>query len=118
MKRFLVVTALVMFFTLAHAQTPVIHLPKAEDVFTIAVHPVFPEMPHYFTPESMQQALPRFKPGQAEIKVGARRFWQSGVIVLKNKEVLFWSTCRKNFIHIATPTGQASFIIGDGKDDL
>src|SRR5262249_34899410 len=42
----------------------------------------------YFTPESLREALPNFKPGEAEMKAfGARRVWESGVIVLNNKEV-------------------------------
>ena len=106
-------------------------LPKSEDIFSIAINPI-PSFPapvqpgldtnellkmRYFTPESLREALPRFKPGEAEIKVGARRVWESGVIVLNNKEVVFWTTCRKNFIYVLTPSGHVSFIIGDGKDD-
>ena len=96
-------------------------LPKSEDIFTIAINPI-PSGPastaRYFTPESLHEALPNFKRGEAEIKPGARRVWESGVIVLNNREVLFWTTCRKNFIHVLTPNGHVSFIIGDGKDDL
>ena len=96
-------------------------LPKSEDIFTIAVNPSpsgTASTPRYFTPESLREALPNFKPGEAEIKAGARRVWESGVIVLNNKEVLFWTTCRKNFIHVLTPNEHLSFIIGDGKDNL
>ena len=103
-------------------------LPKSEDIFTIAVNPV-PSFPagtsanefvkmRFFTPESLREALPNFSPGEAEIKFGDRRIWESGVIVLNNKKVLFWTTCRKNFIYVLTPNGHVSFIIGDGKDDL
>jgi len=72
----------------------------------------------YFTAESFREALPSFKPGDAEIKAGDRGIWESGVIVLNNKQVLFWTTCRKNFIHVLTANGYTSFIIEDGKDDL
>jgi len=103
-------------------------LPKSEDIFTITVNPV-PSFPagtsanefvkmRLFTPESLREALPNFRPGEAEMKVWDRRIWESGVIVLNNKKVLFWTTCRKNFIHVLTPSGHVSFIIGDGKDDL
>ena len=102
-----------------HAEKPQkITLPTTDAIFTIAIQPQHPEQPIYFTSESLFKALPHFKPGEAEIKVGAKHFWQSGVIVLGNKQVLFWTTCRKNFIHIRTATGQSSFIIGDGKDTL
>lgn len=94
-------------------------LPNPAEVFAIACHPSHPkELTPYFTSDSLLKALPEFRPGKAEIKVGAKRYWQSGVIVLTNKTVLFWSTCRTNFIHIATADGTASFIRGDGKDDL
>lgn len=91
-------------------------LPKSEEIFTIAINPV-PDA-RYFTPESLRDALPAFRPGKPEIKVGARRIWQSGVIVLKDKNVLFWTTCRRNFVYVLTPNGSVSFIIGDGKDDM
>ena len=107
-------------------------LPKSEDIFTIAINPIprFPTPAHpemdsnqllemqSFTPESLRDALPKFRPGQPEIKAGARRIWESGVIVLNDKKVLFWTTCRKNFIQVLTRNGPVSFIIGDGKDDL
>jgi hypothetical protein len=120
MRQLLLATSCLVFSTLAYAEAvPTRALPKADEIFTIAVYPYRSDVPKpYFTPESLLQALPQFRPGEAEIKVGARRFWQQGVIVLRSKEVLFWTTCRKNFIHILTPTGYVSFIIGDGKDDL
>ena len=63
-------------------------LPKSEDIFTIAINPI-PLGPastaRYFTPESLREALPNFKRGEAEIKPGARRVWESGVIVLNNR---------------------------------
>jgi hypothetical protein len=107
-------------------------LPKPEDIYTIAINPILslpaPAQPgldsnqllrmRYFSPESLREALPNFKPGEAEIKNGARRVWESGVIVLNDREVLFWTTCRTNFIHVLTPNGPVSFIMGDGKDDL
>jgi hypothetical protein len=95
-----------------------IALPDSSDIFSIAVEPQHPEFPLYFTALTLRDALPKLKPGTAQIKAGARHIWQSGVIVLKNKEVLFWTTCRNNFLHIRTPTGVNSYIIGDGKDDL
>jgi len=96
----------------------VMSLPKIEDVFVIASSPLFAGKRPYFTPESLLKALPQMRLGEAELKAGARRVWQSGVIVLKDKKVLFWTSCRSNFIHILTDSGSTSFIIGDGRDDL
>jgi hypothetical protein len=93
-------------------------LPKASKVFAIACHPQPKAITPYFTSDSLLKALPGFRRGEAEIKVGDKRIWQSGVIVLTDKSVMFWSTCRTNFIYIATPEGTISFIRGDGKDDL
>lgn len=107
--------------TAGSESTPVNSLPKPEDIFTIAINPIpsFPGQVHYFTADSLREALPSFRPGEAEIKAfGERRIWESGVIVLKDKKVFFWTTCRKNFIHVLTPIGHVSFIIGNGKDDL
>ena len=93
-------------------------LPKPEEVLVIAVHPSPTIETPYFTPNSLLEALPHFRPGEPKIKVGARRAWQSGVIVLKNKDVLFWRTAHDNFIVIDIKTGQQSFIIGEGNVDL
>jgi len=120
MKYVLLAVAIMISLSLVHAEvTTPVSLPKPEDVFTIATVPASPNGPRqYFTAESLYKALPDFRHGEAEIMVGVKRYWQSGVIVLKNKEVLFWTTCRKNFIHITTTHGHVSFIIGDGKDDI
>ena len=99
-------------------EEPGLSFPSPDQVFTIATFPYPEKSKPYFTPESLLRALPSFRPGKAEIKVGAKRWWQSGVIVLKNKDVLFWQTCRSNFIYIMTPSGHKSFILGDGKDNL
>jgi len=122
MKYGIVMCLLLLVLSLSGTESkPMKALPKSEDIFTIAINPI-PSGPastsRYFTPESLREALPNFRPGEAEIKVGDRRVWESGVIVLNNQEVLFWTTCRKNFIHVLTPNGHVSFIIGDGKDDL
>jgi hypothetical protein len=93
-------------------------LPKPEDIFTVAAYPHGKAFNPYFTPESLLRELPNFKAGRPELKVGAKRWWQTGVIVLKSKQVLFWRTCRRNFIIIETADGgSASYILGDGKDD-
>ena len=101
--------------------TSVNFLPKPENIFTIAINPIpsgSASTTRYFTSESLREALPKLRLGEAEIKFGDRKIWESGVIVLNNKEVLFWTTCRKNFIYVLTPNGHVSFIIGDGKDNV
>jgi hypothetical protein len=94
-------------------------LPSPAEVFTVAANPhVPPGVRPYFTPKSLLEQLPNFKPGKPEIKSGGKRWWQSGVIVLENKEVLFWRTCRSNFILVTTPDrGDYYYILGDGKAD-
>lgn len=94
-------------------------LPEPGEVFTIAARPDANNFKPYFTAESLLRRLPEFRPGTPEIKVGAKRWWQSGVIVLKDKRVLFWRTCRSNFIIVEGERGaSASYILGDGKDNL
>ncbi len=93
-------------------------LPNPSDILVIAVHPSPILREPYFTPSSLLEALPKFKPGEPKMRVGARRVWQSGVIVLKNKDVLFWRTAHDDFIIIDTKAGQQPFIIGDGKVGL
>ena len=94
-------------------------LPRPEDVFTIAARPDANNFKPYFTAESLLRQLPDFRAGEPEIKVGAKRWWQSGVIVLKDRRVIFWRTCRSNFIILEAEGGKtASYILGGGKDDL
>jgi hypothetical protein len=91
-------------------------LPKPGEIFVIASTP-YHDYPPYFTPESLSKALPEFRRSETEIGriVHATRYWQSGVIVLTNKSVLFWTTCSTNFINIVQATGSVSFVRGDGK---
>ena len=74
-------------------------------MFIIAVSPHDKVLQDYFTPESLLQSLPKLVPADVRLKGGAKKWWQSGVIVLKDKEVLFWRTCGDWFIAIDTPTG-------------
>jgi hypothetical protein len=69
----------------------------------------------YFTPDSLLHALPKLMPSDVRLPVGGRVFWQSGVIVLKDKTVLFWRTCGDWFIAIDKPTG-TTFYAFEKKD--
>ena len=78
--------------------------PAISDVFVVALFPGSEQRP-YFTLESLKAALPYFKPIIPHHKVGGKRMSQSGVIVLKTKEVLFWSTSYPGEIRIIDNTG-------------
>ncbi len=84
-------------------------LPAPDDVFVVAVAPQANELKDYFTPDSLLQALPKLVPSDVQLPVGDRVFWQSGVIVLKDKTVLFWRTCGDWFIAVDKPTGTMFF---------
>lgn len=91
----------------ALTQTP--SLPLLKDLFVVAIHPVWESGP-YFTADSLKESLPLFKPISPHHKVGERRVCQSGVIVAKSKEVLFWSACYPGEIGIIGKDGrQQSF---------
>ena len=78
-------------------------LPSLNDVFVIAVTPHSKDLKDYFTPESLLQALPKLVPAEVLLQVGEK--WQSGVIVLKDKTVLFWRTCGDWFIAVDRAEG-------------
>gem|GEM_PF-6702619 len=80
-------------------------LPALDDVFVVAVAPHSKELKDYFTPDSLLQALPKLVPSDVRLPVEDKVFWQSGVIVLKDKTVLFWRTCGDWFIAVDKPTG-------------
>jgi len=79
--------------------------PTPDDVFVVAVAPHSKELKDYFTPDSLLKALPKLVPSDVLLPVGDKLFWQSGVIVLKDKTVLFWRTCGDWFIAVDKPTG-------------
>ena len=80
-------------------------LPSPDDVFVVAVFPRQERIKEYFTPDSLLEALPILVPSDVRLPVGDREYWQSGVIVLKSKEVLFWRTCGDWFIAVDSLTG-------------
>jgi len=86
-------------------------LPSPDDVFVIAVAPHSKELKGYYTPDSLLQALPTLVPADVRLPVGVKVFWQSGVIVLKDKTVLFWRTCGDWFIAVDRPAGTTFYAI-------
>ena len=54
----------------------------------------------YFTAESLEEALPRLHPAHIQANWCEGQWKQRGVIVLENREVLFWYSCKKGFIGI------------------
>jgi len=119
MKQVLVLIILLLIVCSVRAETPNRGLlVNPEEVLVIAVHPIPSMQFPYFTPSSLQKALPHFRRGEPKMRLGINRLWQSGVIVLKNKDVLFWRTAHEKFIIVDMKTGQQSFIIGDGNVDL
>ena len=105
MKQILTVVLLGVAVSLAAEQESMTGLPSPKEVFVIAVSPHSKELKDYFTPDALLQALPKLVPSDVLLPVGDREVWQSGVIVLKDKTVLFWRTCADWFIAIDAPTG-------------
>jgi hypothetical protein len=87
-------------FSVSYLSAESLLVPKVADIFTIAIQPGSGK---YFTSGSLLKALPNFQQGSYSdigFKVGEDRVWQNGVIVLKNKAVLFWATNRPSFIRV------------------
>jgi hypothetical protein len=108
-----IMTVLLIVGTVAFAAAPdkMTGLPLPEDVFVIAVSPHSKELKDYFTPDSLLKALPKLVPADVLLPKGGKVFWQSGVIVLKDKTVLFWRTCGDWFIAVDRPTGTTFYAI-------
>jgi hypothetical protein len=81
-------------------------LPPTTNVFVVAFEPQPAGMLAYFEERSFMALYPSLRPAKVKIAVGARRVWQRGAIVTKDKKVLFWSTCANTFIAVETASGQ------------
>ena len=105
-RYYILVTLLICFSSSGNAETP--PLPNIDDIFTVEIlkysgnkfYPTF-----QFDKESFLETYPKFIPAEVDIPVGISFAWQNGVIVTKDKKVLFWRTCDKRFIFIDTPEG-------------
>lgn len=84
----------------ADARAAAFDLPDFSAVFTIGCGPHPATLPRYFDDASLLALYPHLKPSKVSIVAGAKRVWQSGVIVTKDKKCLFWRTCSNSFIAI------------------
>ena len=91
-------------------------LPPASAIFTVALIPGTVPSSHLFTTETFMQTYSSLRPGRVNHNEGISRVWQNGVVVLTNKEVLFWRTCDKRFIMIDSTNGPYSYAIDDTID--
>jgi hypothetical protein len=115
MKRILTALLTAIAVSVGADEQRLTDLPAPDDVFVVAVEPHSKELKDYFTPDSLLQALPKLVPSDVRLPVGGREIWQSGVIVLKDKTVLFWRTCGDWFIAVDKPTG-TTFYAFEKKD--
>ena len=110
--RFLAVAcaALAMLATApARAETP--RLPSPDQVFAIAMKPQAHQLPVHFTPESLLRALPSLKPTYVLEAIGGKIWNQSGVIVLKSGEVIFWRSYKDELLAVETGGAPAIYVI-------
>jgi hypothetical protein len=84
-------------------------LPKTDAIFTIGFHPVPKEIPPYYSEKSFMEIYPKLIPADVLIPVGGKDFWQTGVIVTKDKKVLWWRTCANSFIAIDSELGTSFY---------
>ena len=78
------------------AETP--PLPDPDQIFTIAIKPQAKQLPEHFTPGRLLELLPFFRPAYMMEPIGGKVWSQSGVIVLKSREVLFWRSYRDDVL--------------------
>src|SRR6267142_253630 len=74
---------------------------RQQNILVVAVTPGFPAgKTPYFTADSLRNALPQLWPAHvlAITKWCEKAPIQSGVIVLENKDVIFWRSCEKGLI--------------------
>jgi len=93
----------------ATAEAP--RLPAPEEVFVVSIKPHARQLTDYFTPESLLAALPRFKRAWMNPPIGGKIWNQSGVIVLKDRRVLYWRSYRDDVLVLETATGPEYFVI-------
>jgi len=71
-------------------------LTSNQKIFTVAVSPN--ESASYFTAESLKDALPRLHPAHILANWCKGKPKQTGVVVLENKDVMFWYSCQEGLI--------------------
>lgn len=99
-----------------HAKNPIPPLPNVNDIFIVSIlkyseNKFYPEF--QFDEKSFMETYPSFISTKVKIPLGINFIWQRGVIVTKDKKVLFWRTCDKRFIMIDTPDGVMQYGTSD-----
>lgn len=94
--------AAALFLSAPQAMAETRPLPSPDQVFTIAIKPQAKQLEIHFTPASLLAALPHLKPAYMMEPIGGKIWAQSGVIVLKDKTVLFWRSYRNDVIAVET----------------
>jgi len=87
-------------------------LPPISEIYTFGIRHQNPtdDIPsNWFTPELLRETYPKLVPAKVEVPTGFNITGQSGVIVTKNKEVLFWSSFENSYISIETPNGTLDY---------
>ena len=70
-----------------------------QNIFAVAVSPDVPEgISPYFTAESLKELLPDLWPAKIRAAWCEGQWKQTGVIVLENKDIIFWHSCTKNLV--------------------
>ena len=103
--------ALALLLWPAHAGAEAPKLPAPEDVFVISVKPQARQLASHFTPESLKAALPRFKRAWVDPPIGGKIWQQSGVIVLRDGQVLYWRSYRDDVLVIETAAEPVTYVI-------
>lgn len=68
-------------------------------IFTIAISAdEESKSTNYFTVESLKESIPFLWPAHILLNWCENASKQKGVIVLENKDVIFWHSCKKDFI--------------------
>ena len=70
-----------------------------QNIFAVAVSPDVPEgISPYFTAESLKELLPDLWPAKILAAWCEGQWKQTGVVVLENKDIIFWHSCQKNLV--------------------
>ena len=70
---------------------------QGQSVFTVAIAPQTLRT-QYFSPESLKGSLPRLWPWHIKADWCEGKEKQRGVVVLKNRDVIFWHSCAAGLI--------------------
>lgn len=105
-----------LFLSLALLASPALaadppELPAPGEIFTISIKPHARQLTDFFTPESLAAALPHFKRAHVTPPIGGKIWSQSGVIVTKDKRVLYWRSYRDDLLALETAVEPVYYVI-------